>query len=117
MVSSKERGDSTSRKRELDFASVAPWLCAALVLGVEAAEKGPAPVVGAAASSLALIFLILAGAALWSPTASRTDGAKHLAAENDGSATTRDPCAEMEVAKGHRLPIPSYNVATARFSS
>jgi len=84
---------------------------------VEAAEKGPVPVVGAAASSLALLFLILAGSALWSPIANRTDDAEPLAAENDGSPTTRDPYAEMEDDEGHRLPIPSYNIATARFSS
>jgi len=84
---------------------------------VDAAEKSTTLMVWVAVSSQALLFLILAGSALWCPTANRTDGAGLPTAEDGGSAAAEEHCADTEGVKNHKLPIPSDWVTTARFSS
>jgi hypothetical protein len=103
MVSDLERGENTTRLRERDFAAVAPWLCAALVLGVEALHRSPAMMIVVALSSLALLVLVLAGSALWEPS-------ERLTGDTQGSGPVHTSVERVpEDTKDARI-FPGYGV-------
>jgi len=101
-------------KARHDFAVATPWLCAALVLGVEGIHKSPALMIVVAASSLVLLMLTLMGAALWDPMARQLrENQVHpatLSAAVDSPETTLHSCLALrsegpDVPTGAAAPI------------